>query len=48
MQINYPDVVAVAKSVTELAIQHNFITVDASMEDTAKKLQNSTAHFVAN
>ena len=34
MVINYPDAVAIAKSATELAIQHNLITSHSSTEET--------------
>lgn len=38
MIVNYPDAVAVAKSATELAIQHNLITAASSTEETAKEV----------
>lgn len=38
MVINYPDAVAIAKSATELAIQHNLITSHSSTEETAKEI----------
>ena len=38
MPINYPDAVAAAKSVTELAIQYKLIDVYTSTEDTAKEV----------
>lgn len=38
MVINYPDAVAIAKSATELAIQHNLITAHQSADDTAKEI----------
>lgn len=38
MIVNYPDAVAAAKSVTELAIQHNLITACSNTEETAKEI----------
>ena len=36
MIVNYPDAVAAAKSVTELAIQHNLITSYSTSKEIAK------------
>lgn len=38
MFVNYTDAVAAAKSVTELAIQHNLIASHDSIEETAKEV----------
>lgn len=38
MIVNYPDALAAAKSVTELAIQHNLITSYSTSEETAKEI----------
>lgn len=38
MKINYPELTSLAKSVTELAIQGNFITKYEKAEDTAKEI----------
>ncbi len=38
MIVNYMDAVAAAKSVTELAIQHKFITTYPTVEETAKEI----------
>lgn len=38
MQLNYPELVSLAKSVTELAIQGNLITTHESSEETAKEI----------
>lgn len=47
MQINYPDAVAAAKSITELAIQHNFINAASSVEETAKEIATFYNTFVS-
>ncbi|MCI8928462.1 MAG: hypothetical protein HFI96_12340 [Lachnospiraceae bacterium] len=46
MKINYPELVALAKSVTELAIQGNLITTHESSEDTAKEIATFYNTFV--
>lgn len=46
MQLNYSDLVALAKSITELAIQGNLITAHESSEDTAKEVATFYNTFV--
>lgn len=46
MKLNYPELVSLAKSVTELAMQGNLITKYEKAEDTAKEIATFYNAFV--